>query len=100
MARSIADAGARSACRRREAARVVFIRYFPANRFLIAQKLARKFLAACPRGWDGPDCCVVSHGILARFSREFILFAERILGPSNPGASQISSQVAPPVIRR
>ena len=45
--------------------------------FLIAQKLARKFLADYLRRWGRPETL---RGILARNSREFILFAERMRG--------------------
>jgi len=66
--------GACSACRRREAAPVGIVRYSPANRLRVAQKFARKILADYPRGW----VVQTVSGILARKSREFILFAERM----------------------
>jgi len=48
--------------------------------FLIARKFARKILADYHAGRGGPDSCDASQGILARNSREFILFAERMRG--------------------
>jgi len=59
---------------------VGIVRYSPANRLLIAQKLARKILADYMLVGVVQTVALRSQGILVRNSREFVLFAERMRG--------------------
>ena len=57
--------------------------------------MARKILADNHAGWGGPDSCDASQGILARNSREFILFAERMRGVKSRSAVTDNSWKTP-----